>query len=46
MLGRYQLYCIFLLTLDFLIISYKHASSSSGSVFKLLYKLDFGISRV
>jgi hypothetical protein len=42
-LGRYQLYCILVLTLDFLIISYKHGSSS-GSVFKLLYKLDFGIS--
>ncbi len=42
MLGGYQLWCILVLTLDFLIISYKHGSSS-GSVFKLPYKLDLGI---
>jgi hypothetical protein len=41
-LGGYQLWCILVLTLDFLIISYKHGSSS-GSVFKLPYKLDLGI---
>jgi hypothetical protein len=41
-LGGYQLLCILVLTLDFLIISYKH-DSSSGSVFEHPYKLDFGI---
>jgi hypothetical protein len=41
-LDGYQLSSILVLTLDFLIIPYKHGRSSA-SVFKLLYKLDFGI---
>lgn len=42
MLGGYQLWGILVLTLDFLIISYNHGRSSA-SVFKLRYRLDFGI---